>query len=165
LKVEKDRVVSIDYIIQLADGTLVESSAGDAALTYLHGHSQIVPGVERAIEGAGVGEVRQVTVAPRDGFGERNPEGVFVVPRAAFPPQEEDLAEGMTFSATRLDGKTLLFRVVETRGDGVVVDANHPLAGQVLLVWVAVRSVRDASGEELSSGRPLLSPTAEVPVA
>jgi FKBP-type peptidyl-prolyl cis-trans isomerase SlyD len=165
LRVSKDLVISIDYIIQLADGTLVESSTGDSALTYLHGHAQIVAGVERAIEGAHIGEVRQVTVQPSEGFGERNPEGVFMVPRSAFPPQEDEIAPGMTFSATRTDGRTLLFRVVEAKEDEIVVDANHPLAGQVLLVWVAVRSIREATFEELTRGRAILSGTASVPVA
>ena len=78
--------MSIDYVIRLLDGSVVETSTGDggAPLTYLHGRSQIVPGVERAIEGADIGEVVEVMVPPSEGFGDHDPTGVFMVPRAAF---------------------------------------------------------------------------------
>jgi len=152
VRVLRDRVVSIDYVIQLGSGKVVESSNDDGALTYLHGREQIVPGVERAIEGAASGDVMQLVLPPSEGFGERKAEGVFLLPRAAFPDDEE-IGEGMLFSASRSDGKTLLFRVLDAQPDTILVDTNHPLAGEVLHVWVAVRAVREATAEELMLGR------------
>jgi FKBP-type peptidyl-prolyl cis-trans isomerase SlyD len=140
-------VVSIDYAIRLRDGKLVEASTG-APLNYLHGHAQIVPGLERALDGMQAGEELVIELAPDDGYGERDPQGTFLVPRAAFPP-DEPVAEGMTFSATRPDGEPVTFRVVTTDDELVLVDTNHPLAGQTVVVWVAVRAVRAATGEEL----------------
>lgn len=154
MKVARDSVVSIDYAIRLTDGRVIESSTDDggAPLTYLHGRAQIVPGVERAIEGAEIGTVVEVEVPPSDGFGERDPDGVFLVPRAAFPT-EESIGPGMTFSATRPDGRAILFRVLEAERDAVLVDTNHPLAGETLHVWIAVRAVRDATDDELRHGK------------
>lgn len=151
MRVAKDRVVSIDYAIRLPGGEVVESTTESGPLSYLHGRAQIVPGVERAIEGAGVGEERQVTVGPEDGYGERDPEGVFLVPRAAFP-DDEPVAPGMTFSAVRPDGQSVVFSIVRIEDELVLVDTNHPLAGQHLDVWVAVRDVRPATDAELSGG-------------
>ncbi len=151
MKVARDRVVSIDYTIRLKGGEVVETSTGGPPLRYIHGRSQIVPGVERAIEGVEAGEEREVEINPDDGYGERDPAGVFLVPRVAFPP-DEPIAPGMTFSAVRPDGEPILFRVVRADGEVVLVDTNHPLAGQALDVWVAVRDVREATSEELFHG-------------
>jgi FKBP-type peptidyl-prolyl cis-trans isomerase SlyD len=156
VKIERDRVVSIEYTIRLADGTVVESSTGDGGepLTYMHGRAQIVPGVEQAIEGAETGAEVEVVVPPDGGFGTRDPDGVFLVPRAAFPA-DEAIDAGVTYSATRPDGRAVLFRVLETRRDTVLVDTNHPLAGETLHVWIAVRHVRDATDEEKLRGAPI----------
>jgi FKBP-type peptidyl-prolyl cis-trans isomerase SlyD len=165
VKIAKDRVVTIDYTIRLDDGRIVETSVADggAPLLYLHGRSQIVPGVEKAIEGAEPGSVMEVDVVPEDAYGARDPAGVFMVPRAAFPPGET-VGPGMAFSATRLDGKQMTFHVLEVREDTVVIDTNHPLAGRMLHISVAVRAVRDATEEELHAGRPLgEAPMAQIP--
>lgn len=143
--------MSIDYAIRLSGGEVVESTAESGPLQYLHGRAQIVPGVERAIEGAGVGEERDVAVPPDEGYGERDPEGVFLVPRAAFP-EDEPVTAGMTFSAVRPDGQPVVFSIVRVEDQLVLVDTNHPLAGQHLQVWVAVRGVREATAEELAQG-------------
>lgn len=148
-------MVAIDYVIRLVDGTVVESTAtGDGRpLTYLHGRAQIVPGIESALEGAERGAALDLVVPPEDGFGEHDPEGVFAVPRSAFPP-EESIEVGATYSAARPDGRTVLFRVLEAQRQMILIDTNHPLAGETLHVYVAVREVREATGEELRRGRP-----------
>jgi FKBP-type peptidyl-prolyl cis-trans isomerase SlyD len=142
----------MDYTIRLSTGQVVETSVGAEPLTYLHGHRQIVPGVERAIEGLEPGASLEIVVPPADAYGERDPAGVFVVPRAAFPSDEE-VGPGMMFSAHRPDGRTLTFRVVEANDDLVLVDTNHPLSGETLHIAVFVHTVRSATSEELTSGR------------
>jgi FKBP-type peptidyl-prolyl cis-trans isomerase SlyD len=151
MKVARDRVVSIDYTIRRRGGEVVETSTGGPPLRYLHGHAQIVPGVESAIDGSEAGAEHEVVVRPEDGYGDRDPAGVFLVPRAAFP-SDEPVAAGMTFSAVRPDGEPILFRVVRADNEVVLVDTNHPLAGETLSVWVAVREVREATPEELHHG-------------
>jgi FKBP-type peptidyl-prolyl cis-trans isomerase SlyD len=153
VRISRDRVVTIDYTLRLGDGSLVETSVGEEGpLSYLHGRAQIVPGVERAIDGAEEGAVVEVDLSPEEAYGQRDPHGVFVVPRSAFPDDGE-LQVGMTFSATRSDGQTFLFQVLELRDELVVIDTNHPLAGQALHVAVAVRSVREATDAELRAGK------------
>jgi len=142
----------MDYTIRLASGQVVESSVGQEPLTYLHGRHQIVPGVEKAVEGLESGALLEIVVPPAEAYGERDPAGVFVVPRVAFPSQEE-VGPGMMFSASRPDGKSVTFRVIEANDQLVLVDTNHPLAGETLHISIHVHDVRIATTDELYSGR------------
>jgi FKBP-type peptidyl-prolyl cis-trans isomerase SlyD len=152
VKIRKNSVVCMDYTIRLASGQVVESSVGQEPLTYLHGRRQIVPGVETAIEGLESGALLEVVVPPSEAYGERDPAGVFVVPRASFPVGEE-IGPGMMFSASRPDGKSITFRVIEANDELVLVDTNHQLAGETLHISIQVHHVRDASMAELHAGR------------
>jgi FKBP-type peptidyl-prolyl cis-trans isomerase SlyD len=152
VKIVKDRIVCMDYTIRLGSGQVVESSVGQEPLTYLHGRRQIVPGVEKAVEGLESGALLEIVVPPGEAYGERDPAGVFVVPRAAFPAGEE-VGPGMMFSASRPDGKSITFRVIEANDQLVLVDTNHPLAGETLHISIHVHSVRNATSDELCSGR------------
>jgi FKBP-type peptidyl-prolyl cis-trans isomerase SlyD len=152
VKIEKDRVVCMDYTIRLSSGQTVETSVGGEPLTYLHGRRQIVPGVERAVEGLEAGATLEIVVPPSEAYGDRDPSGIFVVPRGAFPAGEE-VTPGMMFSAHRPDGRALTFRVVESNDELVLVDTNHPLAGETLHISLLVHTVRHASDDELHAGR------------
>lgn len=156
MKISKDRVVCIDYTIRLTGGQVVETSIGHEPLTYLHGRKQIVPGVERAVEGLEPGSTLDIVVPPDDAYGDRDPGGVFVVPRAAFPVEEE-VGPGMMFSAHRPDGRSLTFRVIEANDELVLVDTNHPLAGETLHISVLVHEVRNATAEEIYTGKAAVS--------
>jgi FKBP-type peptidyl-prolyl cis-trans isomerase SlyD len=142
----------MDYTIRLGNGRVVETSVGQEPLTYLHGRRQIVPGVEKAIEGLESGALLEVVVPPAEAYGDRDPSGVFVVPRAAFPSGEE-IGPGMMFSASRPDGKSITFRVIEANDELVLVDTNHPLAGETLHISIHVHTVRSATSDELFTGR------------
>jgi FKBP-type peptidyl-prolyl cis-trans isomerase SlyD len=151
VRVERDRVVAIDYTLRRRGGEVIESSLGGAPLRYLHGRAQLVPGIERAIDGAQEGDELELELDPDSGYGKRDPEGVFLVPRAAFP-EDEPIRIGSAYSALRPDGEPVLFRVVRFDRDTVLVDTNHPLAGEWVRVWIAVREVRDATTQELFHG-------------
>ncbi len=153
MQIAKDSVVSIDYRLHLGDGkTIDESDAGDP-LVYLQGHEQIVPGLEKALEGKGVGDTLKVQVPPEEGYGEYDPDGVESVSRDEFP-KEMELEVGGVVTATDEDGDDVDFLVKELRDGGktVVVDFNHPLAGKTLHFEVTVRGVRAATPEELEHG-------------
>jgi FKBP-type peptidyl-prolyl cis-trans isomerase SlyD len=152
VRISKDRVVCMDYTIRISNGRVVESSVGQEPLTYLHGRRQIVPGVEKAIEGLESGALLEVVVPPGEAYGDRDPAGVFVVPRNAFPA-DEAIGPGMMFSASRPDGKSITFRVIEANEELVLVDTNHPLAGETLHISIHVHHVRSATTDELYSGR------------
>ncbi len=151
MKIGHDRVVAIQYTIRNEDGVVIDSSEGREPLTYLHGYQQIVPGVENAIDGLEEGTALSLTVEPSDAYGERDPKAILVMPRSSFP-DDEDLEPGTMFRAYRPDGKPFIFSVMQVSDDRVVVDANHPLAGQRLSVDVVVVSVRDATVQEIDHG-------------
>ena len=159
MKIQSDCVVCIDYTIFLPDGQVVETSVGSEPLTYLQGRRQIVPGVEHALIGYFPGSRVEVTVPPEDGYGLRDSAGIFAIPRSLFPIHET-LEEGAVFSGQKPDGQCITLRVIDANHSRVVVDINHPLAGQTLRVSIAVRSVRWASDEELCAGCPSERPTA-----
>ena len=145
------KVVTLDYTLKNGSGELLDSSEDGEPLEYIHGANQIVPGLERALEGLPEGAERDVAVKPEDGYGEPDPAGVFTIPRSAFPA-DLTIAVGDTFMGENDEGEALPVRVIEVRDDGVLVDANHPLAGVTLHFHVTVRSVRDATLEELTHG-------------
>jgi FKBP-type peptidyl-prolyl cis-trans isomerase SlyD len=151
MQIANDSVVSIDYRLHLGDGKTIDESDPGEPLVYLHGYEQIVPGLEKALEGKKVGESLKVTVTPEDGYGEYDPDGVEEVPREDFPPDME-LEAGGIVSATDEEGDEVDFLVKEVRPNTVVVDFNHPLAGKTLHFEVTVREVRAATKEELEHG-------------
>jgi FKBP-type peptidyl-prolyl cis-trans isomerase SlyD len=149
-QVGKDKVVAIDYTLTGTDGQVIDSSRGGEPLTYLHGAGNIIPGLERALEGKAAGDEITTTVAPDQGYGQKNPGLVQPVPRAQFPGVK-DIAVGQQFQAQTNHGPRVV-TVVGLTDDTVTVDANHPLAGETLNFAVKVVEVRDATQQELDHG-------------
>src|SRR5688572_3105659 len=98
VKIAKDKVVAIEYTIRNQEGVVVDTSEGRQPLIYLHGYKQIVPGVENAIEGMEAGHAVEVFVTPTDGYGARDPAAVIVLPKSAFP-EDEEMIPGTMFRA------------------------------------------------------------------
>jgi FKBP-type peptidyl-prolyl cis-trans isomerase SlyD len=155
MKIGKGSVVSLQYKLHLGDGLVVDASEPGDPLVYMHGESQIVPGLERELEGLETGAARQVAVMPADGYGELDLTAVQRVPRHAFHEGFEPVP-GQELVAQGPDGQPLPFVVKEVQksleGDVVVVDFNHPLAGKTLHFDVTVVEVRAATAEELEHG-------------
>jgi FKBP-type peptidyl-prolyl cis-trans isomerase SlyD len=150
-KVGKGSVVSVDYELHLGDGKVVDASTPGSPLAYIHGEAQIVPGLERALEGLAAGDARQVVVSPEDGYGEHDARGVQEMPRNAFPEGAE-LTAGMELAARGEGGETVPFVIREVKPHSVVIDLNHPLAGKTLHFDVTIREIREATEEELTHG-------------
>lgn len=151
MKISKGCVVGLEYKLHLGDGEIVDESEPGEPLSYLHGEGQIVPGLEKELEGLGVGDSRKVVVSPENGYGEHDARGLQEVPRTAFPP-DASIEVGETFGAHGPDGQPMPVTVRELKGDKVVIDLNHPLAGKTLHFDVTVREVRQATAEELEHG-------------
>ena len=149
-QVAKDKVVSIDYTLTGTGGEVIDSSQGGEPLTYLHGAGNIIPGLEQALEGKSAGEEINATVAPDQGYGQKNPGLIQPVPRSQFPGVS-DIKVGMQFQAQTNHGPRVV-TVVDMNDDTVTVDANHPLAGETLTFAVRVVEVRDATQQELDHG-------------
>jgi FKBP-type peptidyl-prolyl cis-trans isomerase SlyD len=148
--VEKNRVVTLHYSLLDEQGSVLESSAGRAPLSYLHGKGNIIPGLERALAGKSAGDKVEVTVAPEQGYGGRDERLVQIVPRSRFT-EGAALMPGMQVRATGPQGPRLV-TVVRVERDFVTVDGNHPLAGRTLHFSVEIAEVRKATHEEVSHG-------------
>lgn len=147
------KVVSIHYTLRDDDGDVLDSSTGSEPLEYLHGGGNIVPGLENAMAGKAVGEKFKVTVAPADGYGDVQGDGPRKVPKTAFPDDAE-LEDGMQLFVRGPDGEPFPVWVVGIHDDHVLLDANHPLAGENLHFEVEVIAIRAATKEEVEHGHP-----------
>lgn len=146
LNVGADRVVSLRYTLTIG-GEQIESGN----IEYLHGHQNIVPGLEAALDAAEVGQNLQVEVPPEMAYGERMEVDLQRVPRQAFP-EDLDIAPGMQFHARGPNGESLPVWVAGVEGDEVLIDMNHPLAGATLNFDVEILSVRPGTDEEIAHG-------------
>lgn len=151
MKIADNCVVAIDYTLTDDDQNELDSSAGNEPLTYLHGANNIVPGLEKALVGKTVGSELKVTVSPEEGYGDVVPELIQMAPLSAFEGIEE-IKAGMQFQAQGPEGQVRIITVVDVTEDGVAIDGNHPLAGQVLHFDIKVQEVRAATEEEIEHG-------------
>lgn len=150
MKVTKDIVVSVAYQVKNEDGILVDESTKEMPLEYLHGHDNLIVGLENALEGREIGSTFEVTVAPEDAYGEYLDAMVQRVPANVFQGVDE-ITVGMRFLADTDQGN-IPVEVTEVDGDEVVVDGNHMLAGQTLTFNVEVIDLRAATEEEREHG-------------
>lgn len=152
LAIGPDTIVTLSYVLFDEDGEVVDRASAQEPLEYTHGYAQILPGLEKALEGLHAGESKEITVGPNDAFGEHDEEGMFEVDKADFP-DSDDVTEGDEFVAQGPDGEAISMRVVEVLPDGFVVDTNHPLAGQTVRFQVEVGNVRTATEEEIAAAQ------------
>jgi FKBP-type peptidyl-prolyl cis-trans isomerase SlyD len=149
VQIDKDTVVGLTYELLDADGKVIEKT--EEPFEYLHGgYRGIFPLVEEALAGKQIGDRCRVLLEPDDAFGEYDAELVHLEPRSKFP---EKLAVGMQFTGHGVEsGSTLIYTVTDIADDKVVVDGNHPLAGQTLHFACVVDKVRAATAEEIEHG-------------
>lgn len=150
MKIANDSAVYIHYALIDRKKKVLDGSRGGEPLPYLHGHNNIVPGLEKALEGREEGEKFTVTLMPSEGYGERNEELVQILDRASF--EGMDLKPGLHVQIEDENGELQLVTVVEYNEDEVAVDGNHPYAGKALTFDVEVMNVREATAEELAEG-------------
>jgi len=150
MQISQDSVVSIHYTLTSDAGEVIDSSSGGEALVYLQGHGNLIPGLERELEGKKAGDKLKVRIAPSDGYGETDDSLIQDVPRSAFGGGP-DIQVGMQFQAQSNHGPRTV-TITKVAGDAITVDGNHPLAGQHLNFDVEVTEVRAATSEELEHG-------------
>ena len=150
MPISKDSVVTIHYTLKDDDGTVIDSSRDGDPLTYLHGHGNLVPGLESQLEGRDAGDTLTATVNPEQGYGGYDKALVQQIPRRALQGIG-NLRVGMQLRSNTPQGPRD-FRVTRMVGDMVTVDGNHPLAGQNLNFDVDVVEIRAATEEELAHG-------------
>jgi FKBP-type peptidyl-prolyl cis-trans isomerase 2 len=142
MNVEMYSRVKMHYKVSLADGEVVEDSADGGPIEVVFGAGDVIPGLERELEGMAPGDEKHLEIAPADAYGERDEEAVAMVPRSQFPPDQE-LSPGMVFSVRTADGHLLHATLLECQPDEVKMDFNHPLAGKTLRFDVKVLEVSE----------------------
>lgn len=149
-RIEKDVVVGIRYRLTVADGTEVDRTDDRGPLEYLHGHSNIIPGLEKALDGLELGDTIDMKFDPEEAYGSRDSERVIEVTRAqlGFEPEV-----GAVVQAQLPDGREQHLMIAEVEGDTVTLDGNHPLAGETLRFEVEVASLREGTSEEIANGQ------------
>jgi len=151
MRIGKNAVVAIEYHLTDPQGQVIDSSRGKEPLSYLHGVGGIIPGLESALEGKGVGDEISVDIAPDQAYGQKDPGLVQAVPRASFKGVD-NIQPGMQFQAQGPSGQARVVTVISATPTEVTIDANHPLVDVTLHFDVKVISIREATPEELSHG-------------
>jgi len=151
MKIETDKVVSIDYTLKDDQGTVIDTSNERGPLSFIFGNGTIIPGLENELEGKEKGDSFSVTVEPKDGYGEYDDSMMFEVGKDQFQDSSQ-IEEGMQVQAQNNQGQIQILTVKDIGDEKVTLDANHPLAGQKLFFDVSVTDVRNATEEELDHG-------------
>ncbi len=150
MKIEKDKVVIFHYALTDGEGTAIESSFEREPLAILHGHGNVIPGIETALADRVSGDRFQVTVPPEEAYGPRRDNWTQRVPKKYFRDAERLRAGEQTVLHTA-EGPRMV--TVAKIGQTVIdVDLNHPMAGKTLNFDIQIVDVRDASSEELAHG-------------
>lgn len=148
--VADDMVVTMEYTVKV-DGEVVDSSEDHEPIEFLQGHNQVIRGLEKQLYGMAVGDSKSFVVAPRDGYGERDPDAIADVPRSEFPA-EIPLEPGIELQMEDEDGDVMNAVIVSAGEKTIRLDFNHPLAGKELHFSVQVVGLRQATAEELEHG-------------
>ncbi len=146
MKIEKNTAVTLRFKVSDANGKLIEESKDP--MVYLHGgYGNTLPKIEEALEGQEAGYQTVLALQAEDAFGLRDEALVRTIPRSQFPP---GVKVGGQLEGHGDDGRVQVFNVTKIKGDTVLLDANHPLAGKALRFTLKVTEVRVASEEEIA---------------
>jgi FKBP-type peptidyl-prolyl cis-trans isomerase SlyD len=137
--IEAGRRVSVEYTLTVEGGEVADSNVGEAPLVYTQGGGEILPALEQALEGMAAGDSKQVELSVEDGYGTVRDELYETVEASAIP--EEARRVGAELVAEAPDGRSRPVRVHEVNGDQIVIDMNHPLAGNALSFSIKVLKV------------------------
>lgn len=161
--IEPNARVVLDYTLRDADDDVLDASDVDDGepIVYVHGYGMLVPGLEKALSGLSEGDEKEIVIPPEEGFGERDEELVLEVHRSELPRPDE-VAIGDELVAESADGEEAVVRVIDVTPDTVLLDGNHPLAGETLRYSVLVREVRPATEAEIAEAAAELDELAEV---
>ncbi len=154
LEVLKDRLVVLEYTVTLEDGSVILGGDEPAAMNFAVGYGQVLPSLEARLLGHKEGETLEFVIPADEAFGPYDPRQV---KRRSFEdfPQGRGLQPGKWVVASNdRTGARYSYYVQSKDAEGVVLDFNHPLAGQDLYYHVSIRKVRDLTPEEMVELRP-----------
>lgn len=146
-QVKKGDKIKVHYHGKLTSGETFDSSEGRAPLEFEVGGGMVIKGFDEGVTGMSVGEKKTINIPYNEAYGPRNPEMVIEIPKERFP-QDLEIEIGMPFMMSDQQGQQFQVTVVEIKETAVMLDANHPLAGQDL--------VFDLELIEIIGGSPLI---------
>lgn len=140
LKIEKGKEVTLAYQLYV-NGDLLEAADSKDPFVYVHGQNQIIPGLEKGLDGLRKGEKKTVRVPPKEAYGLVDPKALQEFEKEKLPP---DVAPqmGTLLEARDPNGLPQLVKIVEVKEKTVVIDFNHPLAGKELEFQIEVLSIK-----------------------
>jgi len=150
IKIEDDMVVSLEFTLRVED-ELVDHTEPNHPIQFIQGLGQVVSGLEDALYGMRVGESKEITIPPEDAYGEEDEEAYAEIPKSEFP-EDIPLELGVELILQDDEGEELEAYIVEIDEDTVLLDLNHPLAGEELHFSIKVVDIRKATEEELLHG-------------
>jgi len=145
MTVSNGKQVTLEYTMKLDDQSVVDSNVGGEPLRVTQGKHELVPGLEKALEGMAVGEKKNVTVAPPEAYGTVDPKAFQEVDKNMVPADSRKV--GTQLEGTMSDGRKVFPRISEVKNETVILDFNHPLAGKTLHFDVKVLDVAQASSK------------------
>ena len=145
-----NKVVEIHYVLKDKDGDLLDSSEGEAPLAYIHGIGNIIPGLEKQLNGKKIGDKIKAIISPSDGYGVWEEKLIQKIPMSNFKDKSQVKLDAQ-FRVEMEDGPRIA-TITKIENDDVTIDMNHPLAGEELHFDVEVMAIRDATEEEISHG-------------
>ncbi len=143
------RVISFHYTLTDGSGQVIDSSEGQAPLSYMEGVGQIIPGLERQMAALKKGEKKKIGVPAAEAYGLRDDKKVIKVPREKLPKQDAKVGDQFTGGQ---GPNAPIFVVIEAGLNEVTLDGNHPLAGMDLTFDVELTDLREATAEEITHG-------------
>ena len=150
MNIEKDSVVTMHYALKNDKGEDLGSSQGHEPMAYIHGHDNLVPGLEKELTSKKTGDKISAVVSPEEGYGVRKEDGIKKIDKDRFEGDEE-ISVGMQIQID-MEGELSVATVTDIGKKEITLDLNHPLAGVTLHFEIEIIDVRDATEEELSHG-------------
>jgi len=141
MTVAEGKRVSIEYTLSLQDKSKVDSNVGKEPLIYTQGGHEILPALQQALAGLKEGDEKQITLSPEDGYGAVDPKAFQTIEKDLIPENARQV--GAQLIARDSSGHTRRVRVHEVKGDTIVVDLNHPLAGETLIFDVKILKIAE----------------------
>lgn len=156
--IDKNKVVTLHYKLQEenAEGSLIEETHGKDPLVFLYGVGQMIPEFERQLAGKKEGDSFSFGIKSGDAYGDYDPQAIVTIPKNSFVIDGELAADllqaGKVIPMRDGDGNQLLGTVKEVRGDEVLMDFNHPMAGVDLYFTGNIEDIREATSSEIEHG-------------
>jgi FKBP-type peptidyl-prolyl cis-trans isomerase 2 len=141
MRIEAGKMVCLEYVLSLMDGTVIDSTEGSGLWTYVHGETRMPPGLARGVEGLEVGAHARLELSPEEAFGPIDPGAFQEVPRGSVPSAA--LRLGYTSEIPGPGGTLIPFKIHAIHEDTVTLNLNHPLAGEHVIFEVWVRHIQD----------------------